>query len=71
MLRAVYNMVLLQCIVIWSHFLCVVFMVLAKEAMKAKIEKIIRREFSIEIQKKEEEILLINQVFWHVNSPHF
>ena len=37
-------------------------MLSAKVAMKAKIEKIIRREFSVEIRKKEEEILLINQV---------
>jgi len=37
-------------------------MLSAKVAIKAKIEKIIRREFSVEIRKKEEEILLINQV---------
>jgi len=35
----------------------------AKEATKKKIERVIRREFSIEIRKKEEEIELINQVF--------
>jgi len=39
------------------------FMLLAKEALKTKIEKVIRREFSVEIRKKEEEILLMNQVF--------
>jgi len=35
----------------------------AREATKRKIEKVIRREFSVEIRKKEEEIELINQVF--------
>ena len=37
----------------------------AKEALKRQIERVIRREFSVEIRKKEEEIVLINQVFWH------
>jgi len=36
---------------------------IAKEAVKKKVEMVIRREFSIEIQKKEAEIELINQVF--------
>jgi len=45
-------------------------MLSAKEAMKTNIEKIIRREFSVEIRKKEEEILLINQVFRRVNSSN-
>jgi len=36
---------------------------IAKEATKRKIERVIRREFSIEIRKKEDEIELINQVF--------
>jgi len=36
----------------------------AKEAMKTKIEKVIKREFSVEIRKKEEEVLLINQVYF-------
>jgi len=37
-------------------------LVTAKEATKRKIQRIIRREFSVEIHKKEEEIELINQV---------
>jgi len=39
---------------------CHVF-IAAKEALKRKIERVIRREFSVEIRKKEEEIELINQ----------
>jgi len=35
----------------------------AKEASKRKIERVIRREFAIEIRKKEEEIELINEVY--------
>lgn len=34
--------------------------------MKRKIERVIRREFSIEIRKKEEEIELINQVYIYI-----
>jgi len=39
----------------------------AKEAKKRKIEKVIRREFAVEIRKKEQEIDLINQVFFTFN----
>jgi len=41
---------------------CDVFLT-AKEAVKRKIERVIRHEFSVEIRKKEKEIELINQVF--------
>jgi len=34
--------------------------------VKRKIERVIRREFSIEIRKKEEEIELINQVYIYI-----
>ena len=36
--------------------------------MKRKIERVIRREFSIEIRKKEEEIELINQVYIYMKK---
>ena len=49
---------------VWSHLKYDIFLA-AKEALKRQIERVIRREFSVEIRKKEEEIELINQVFWH------
>jgi len=43
---------------------CVMFsFLIAKEAMKRRTERIIKREFAVEICKKEEEVELINQVF--------
>lgn len=52
----------LSVLAVWSDSMYDIFLT-AKEALKRQIERVIRREFSVEIRKKEEEIVLINQVF--------